>query len=76
MIGRSSLLHAIVAPAICLILTSGCHSNAGAGATIAGGAGATAMRNQNGVLVELTSTAQGANLKLAAEGIKLSVEKQ
>jgi hypothetical protein len=51
-------------------------SNAGAGATIAGGAGATAMRNQNGVLVELTSTAQGANLKLAAEGIKLSVEKQ
>jgi hypothetical protein len=56
--------------------TDGNYTAAGAGATIAGGAGATAMRNQNGVLVELTSTAQGANLKLAAEGIKLSVEKQ
>jgi hypothetical protein len=33
------------------------------------------MKNQNGVVIELKSTTQGANLKLAAEGIKLSVEK-
>jgi hypothetical protein len=46
-----------------------------AGATIGGGAGVTAMKNQNGVVIELKSTTQGANLKLAAEGIKLSVEK-
>ena len=48
---------------------------AGAGATVAGGAGISAMRNQNGVVIELKSTTQGASLKLAAEGLKLSVEK-
>ena len=47
----------------------------GAEATVAGGAGVTAMKNQNGVVIELKSTTQGANLKLAAEGIKLSVVK-
>ena len=47
----------------------------GAAATVAGGAGVTAMKNQNGVVIELKSTTQGANLKLAAEGIKLSVAK-
>ncbi len=47
----------------------------GAGATIGGGAGVTAMKNQNGVVIELKSTTQGANLKLAAEGLKLNVEK-
>lgn len=47
----------------------------GAEATIAGGAGVTAMKNQNGVVIELKSTTQGASLKLAAEGIKLSVAK-
>ena len=48
---------------------------AGAGATVAGGAGISAMRNQNGVVIELKSTTQGASLKLAAEGLKLSVAK-
>ena len=33
------------------------------------------MKNQNGVVIELKSTTQGANLKLAAEGVKLTVEK-
>ncbi len=47
----------------------------GAGATIGGGAGVTAMKNQNGVVIEMKSTTQGANLKLAAEGLKLNVEK-
>ena len=47
----------------------------GAEATVAGGAGVTAMKNQNGVVIELKSTTQGASLKLAAEGIKLSVAK-
>jgi len=48
---------------------------AGAGAAVAGGAGVTAMKNQNGVTIELRSTTQGASLKLAAEGLKLSVAK-
>ena len=39
------------------------------------GAGITAMKNQNGVVIELRSTTQGTNFKLAAEGIKLSVQK-
>lgn len=44
-----------------------------AGATVGGGAGITAMKNQNGVVIEVKSTTQGASLKLAAEGVKLSV---
>jgi len=45
----------------------------GAGATAAGGAGVTVMRNQNGVVVELKSTTQGASLRLGTEGIRLSL---
>jgi envelope integrity protein A len=48
---------------------------AGAEVTVAGGAGVTAMKNQNGVVIELKSTTQGASLKLAAEGLKLSIVK-
>jgi hypothetical protein len=44
------------------------------GATVGGGAGATIMKNQNGVVIELKSTTQGASLKLAASGIRLTVE--
>ena len=54
---------------------SGNYTAAGAGGTVAGGAGVTAMRNQNGVTIEMKSTTQGASLKLAAEGIKLSLAK-
>ena len=46
-----------------------------AGATVGGGAGVTAMKNQNGVVIELKSTTQGASLKLAAEGLKLTLQK-
>lgn len=45
-----------------------------AGATVGGGAGITAMKNQNGVVIQLKSTTQGASLKLAAEGLKLSIQ--
>ena len=54
---------------------SGNYVAVGAGATAAGGAGVTVMRNQNGVVVEMTSTTQGASLKLGAEGIRLSLAK-
>ena len=40
-----------------------------------GGAGAAIMKNQNGVVIELVSTTQGASLKLAASGIRLALEK-
>ena len=45
----------------------------GAEATVAGGAGVTAMKNQNGVVIELKSTTQGASLMLAAVGFMLCV---
>lgn len=53
---------------------TGNYTAAGAGATLGGGAGATIMKNQNGVEIRLTSTTQGASLKLAASGIKLTVQ--
>ena len=46
---------------------------AGAGATAAGGADLTVMRNQHGVVIELTSTTQGASLKFGAQGIRLTL---
>jgi ABC-type glycerol-3-phosphate transport system substrate-binding protein len=52
---------------------SGNYVAVGAGATAAGGADVTLMRNQNGVVVELTSTTQGASLKLGAQGIRLTL---
>jgi hypothetical protein len=33
------------------------------------------MKNQNGVVIHLTSTTQGASLKLAASGVRLILEK-
>jgi len=43
------------------------------GATAAGGADVAVMKNQNGVVIELQSTTQGASLKLAAEGLRLTL---
>jgi hypothetical protein len=54
---------------------SGNYAAAGAGATVGGGAGATAMKNQNGVVIEMKSTTQGASLKLAASGLRLTLDK-
>ncbi len=52
---------------------NGIYAAAAAGATVGGGAGATAMRNQNGVEINIVSTTQGVAFKLAAEGIKLTL---
>jgi hypothetical protein len=52
---------------------SGNYVAGGAEGTVGGGAGITTMKNQNNVVIELKSTTQGANLKLAAEGIKLAL---
>ncbi len=53
---------------------SGNFTAAGVGATVGGGAGASIMKNQNGVTIELTSTTQGASLKLAATGLSLTLQ--
>jgi hypothetical protein len=53
----------------------GVYTSAAAGAAAAGGAEATVMKNQNGVRILLVSTSQGAELTLAAEGVKLKIQK-
>jgi hypothetical protein len=52
---------------------SGTYTAGSAEGTVGGGAGVTIMKNQNGVVVELTSTTQGASLRLGAQGIKLTL---
>jgi hypothetical protein len=54
---------------------SGTYVSGAAEATVGGGAGATVMKNQNGVVIELKSTTQGANLKLGPEGLRLGLAK-
>ncbi len=48
---------------------------ASAQATVGGGAGTTAMKNQNGVVIQLVSTTQGIDFKLAASGVKINIKK-
>ena len=45
-----------------------------AGATMAGGGGAAAMRNQNGVDVELIATTQGVKFALGGGGVKMKLK--
>jgi hypothetical protein len=52
---------------------SGNYLAVGAGATAGGGEGITVMRNQNGVVIELKSTTQGANLKAGVDGVQLTL---
>jgi lipid-binding SYLF domain-containing protein len=44
-----------------------------AGAPLGGGGNIAAMRNQNGVVIQMTSTTAGLSLTLSAEGAKISV---
>ena len=52
---------------------AGIYVAVGGAATAAGGAGIAVMQNQNGVVIELQSTTQGASLKLATEGLRLTL---
>ena len=52
---------------------SGNYVSISAGATLAGGASATALRNQNGVVIEGISTSQGARLTLAPGGVNITL---
>ena len=54
---------------------NGNYTAASAEGTVAGGAGALTMKNQNGVVIDLVSTTKGANLKLAVEGVSFTLEK-
>ena len=52
---------------------SGNYVAGGAGGTLGGGGEGIVMKNQNGVVVELTSTTVGASLKVAVSGIRLTL---
>jgi hypothetical protein len=53
----------------------GVYAAAGAEGTAGKGAGVSSLRNTKGVVINLKSETKGANIKVAAEGLKLTVEK-
>ena len=53
----------------------GNYTAAGAGVTVAGGASASAMKNQNGVVINLISTTQGLKFTFAAAGVSMKIKK-
>jgi hypothetical protein len=53
----------------------GNYTAAEAGATVGGGGGALAMKNQNGVVVKLGATTRGVKLTLGASGVKMEIKK-
>lgn len=53
---------------------NGTYMAASAELTLAAGAGATTMKNQNGVVIRLFTSTKGLNVKVAPEGITLNVK--
>ncbi len=54
---------------------NGNYMSGSAEGTLGGGAGALSMKNQNGVVIDLVSTTQGVNLKLAVGGVDIELKK-
>ncbi len=46
----------------------------GAGATVGGGGAAVAMKNQNGVVIELVTTTQGVDIQFATGGVDIKLK--
>ncbi|HEY1252175.1 MAG TPA: hypothetical protein VGH97_13400 [Thermoanaerobaculia bacterium] len=53
----------------------GVFAAAGAEGTAGKGAGVSSLRNGKGVVINLKSETKGANIKVAAEGLKLKIER-
>ena len=53
----------------------GNYTAAGTGATVAGGASASIMKNQNGVEVRLVSTTQGVKFTFGTAGVSMKIKK-
>jgi hypothetical protein len=53
----------------------GNYTAAAGGATVAGGASASIMKNQNGVEIRLVSTTQGLKFTFAAAGVSMKIKK-
>ena len=54
---------------------AGKYVKATAGAVVGGGAGATSMRNDKGVVINLTSVGQGVDFRLAVSGMDVTLVK-
>lgn len=54
---------------------NGVYAAAGAEGTAGKGVGVSSLRNSKGVVINLKSETKGANIKVAAEGLKLTLEK-
>jgi hypothetical protein len=52
---------------------NGIYTAVSAGAAVAGGASATAMRNSNGVVIQMVSTHAGLNFSLSAKGVTIAL---
>lgn len=60
---------------LAMLTINGNYTSATAEGTLGGGAGVTKMKNQNGVVIDLRTTTQGVNVKLAPSGVKLTLKK-
>jgi hypothetical protein len=52
---------------------NGVYAAVSAGAAVAGGASATAMKNSKGVLIQMAATHMGINFSLAAKGVTITL---
>jgi hypothetical protein len=52
---------------------NGVYTAVSAGAAIAGGASATAMKNSHGVLIQMVSTHAGLNFSLGPNGVRITL---
>jgi hypothetical protein len=53
---------------------NGNYTGVSAGATVAGGGGGMALKNQNGVVLHLVGTTQGLKFKLGVDGVKITLK--
>ena len=55
---------------------NGTYAAASAGLAVAGGGSGTAMKNDRGVAIRMTSTTEGVQFKFAVEGVTIELENQ
>ena len=53
---------------------NGNYTGVSAGVTVAGGGGGMALKNQNGVVLNLVGTTQGLKFKLGVDGVKITLK--
>ena len=53
---------------------SGTYTAVGTGGALGGGGSIATMRNQRGVVINLTGTSRGANIMIGVQGMKITVE--